>query len=121
VLNVELTIREVRGLAVVALGGELDLADTSAVASHLIAAAAACNSIVVDLSDLAFISCGGLGILLRTQKMTRALGGELLLVAPHGRVRAVLEVTGLIGVFSVYPTVRRALSVAAPARPRIAS
>jgi anti-sigma B factor antagonist len=117
----ELTIREASGLGVVALSGELDQSDTQAVASHLIAAAAACGSIVVDLSDLAFISYGGLGVLLRVQKMTRALGGELSLAQPRGRVLAVLEVTGLIGVFPVYPTVRQAVTAAAPALPLVAS
>jgi anti-sigma B factor antagonist len=114
-LGLELTIPEVSDPAVVVLHGELDLADIPAVTSHLIAAAAACGSIIVDLTGLAYISYSGLGILRRAQAMTRALGGELLLAAPQGQVRVVLEVSGLIGVISVYPTVQQALSGAAPA------
>jgi anti-sigma B factor antagonist len=114
-LSVELTIREGSDPAVVVLHGELDLADIPVAVSHLIAAAAACGSIIVDLTGLAYISYGGLGILGRAQAMTRALGGELLLAAPQGQVRGVLEVAGLTDVFPVYPTVQQALSGAAPA------
>ncbi len=106
--SLEMTIRKISGLAVVALCGELDIADIPDVVPHLIAAAAACGSIIVDLTDLAYISCGGLGVLVRIRKMTRALGGELLLVGPQPRVHLILEVTGLNAVFSVYPTVRQA-------------
>jgi anti-sigma B factor antagonist len=116
-LSVELTIREESDPAVVVLHGELDLADTPAVASHLIAAAAACGSVIVDLTGLTYISYGGLGILTRAQAMTRALGGELLLAAPQGQVRVFLEVTGLIGVFSVHASVQQALSGAVAALP----
>lgn len=106
--SVELTIRQMSGLAVVALCGELDVADIPEVAPHLIAAAAACGSIIVDLTGLAYISCGGLGVLVRVHKMTRALGGELLLAGPQPRVHVILEVTGLNAVFPVYPTVLQA-------------
>lgn len=113
--SVELTSREERGFAVVALGGELDLVDTEAVYSHLMAAALPRGSVIVDLTGLTFISCGGLGMLVRVQRVTRAIGGELVLVAPQGPARALLEVTGLIGAFSIYPTVHQALRGAAPA------
>jgi anti-sigma B factor antagonist len=116
-LSVELTICEVFDPAVVVLHGELDLADIPMVASHLIAAAAACGSIIVDLTGLAYISYEGLGMLGRAQTMTRALGGELSLAAPKGQVRVVLETTGLMNVFPVYPTVEHALRRAAPALP----
>jgi anti-anti-sigma factor len=114
---VELTIRKANDPAVVVLQGELDLADIPAVASHLIAAAAACGSVIVDLTGLAYISYAGLAVLGRAQAMTRALGGELLLAAPRGQVRVVLEVTGPTRGFSVYPTVQQALSGAQPALP----
>jgi anti-anti-sigma factor len=116
-LSVELTIREVNGPAVVVLHGEFDLADIPAVASYLIAAAAACGSVIVDLTGLAYISYGGLEVLRRAQTMTRTLGGELLLAGPQGQVRAFLEATGMIGVFSVCPAVQQAPSGAALALP----
>jgi anti-sigma B factor antagonist len=108
-LNVDLSIGDFDGQAVVALRGESNLADTSGVASHLIAAVAACGpSVIVDLAGLEGIDYSGLSVLLRIRKWTRQSGGDLPLAAPQQPVRQVLEATGLIDVFSVYPSVEEA-------------
>ena len=112
-LNVDLSIRDFDGQAVVALRGELSLADTPGVASHLIAAVAACGpSVIVDLAGLEGISYSGLSVLLRIRKWTRRSGGDLPLAGPQQPVRRILEATGLIDVFSVYPSVEAAASSA---------
>jgi anti-sigma B factor antagonist len=118
VLNVDLSIRELDGQAVVALRGELGLADAPSVASHLIAAVAACGAwVIVDLADLEGIGYTGLSVLLRVLKRTRRSGGDLSLAAPQQPVRRILEITGLIDVFSVYPSVKEAASSAGYAQP----
>ena len=107
--TVDLIIRDVDGQAVVALRGELSLADTPDVAAHLIAAVAAFGpSVIVDLAGLDGISYTGLSVLLRVRKWARRSGGDLPLAAPKQPVRQILEATGLIGVFSVYPSVQEA-------------
>ena len=117
-LNVDLSIRDFDGQAVVALRGELSLADTPSAASHLIAAVAACGPwVIVDLADLEGIGYSGLSVLLRVRKWTRRSGGDLPLAAPRQPVRRILETTGLIDVFSVYPSVEEAASSAGQAQP----
>src|ERR1035438_9299774 len=121
-LTVDLSIRDRDGLAVVALRGELNLADAPGVVSHLITAVAACGpSVIVDLAGLEGIGYSGLAVLLRMRKWTRASGGDLPLAAPQPPVRRMLEATGLINVFSVYPSVEAAASSAGHARPRAAA
>jgi anti-sigma B factor antagonist len=116
--NAELSIGSYGGHAVVALRGELDLADVPAVASHLMREVAVRGpSIVLDLAGLEFIDCCGLGALVRVLKWTRQGGGDMSLAAPQELVRRVLSVTGLIDVFSVYPTVEQAVSGTRLARP----
>ena len=108
-LSVDLSIRGSDGQAVVALHGQLSLADIPGVASHLIAAVAACGpSAIVDLAGLDGIGYSGLSMLLRVRKWTRRRGGDLSLAAPQQPVRHILEVTGLIDVISVYPSVEKA-------------
>ena len=108
-LSVELSIGDFDGQAVVALRGESNLADIPSVASHLIAAVAACGpSVIVDLAGLEGIGYSGLSVLLRIRKWTRQSGGDLPLAAPQQPVRQILEATGLIDVFSVYPSVEEA-------------
>jgi anti-sigma B factor antagonist len=118
VFNVDLSVGDFDGYAVVVLCGELDLFDTSDVESHLIAAVAAYGpSIIVDLAGLTFTDSCGLGVLARVLRWTRESGGDLSLAAPQQQVRRVLEITGLIDVFSVYPSVKQAVTGAKLARP----
>ena len=118
-LNVDLSIGDSGGQAVVALRGELNLADIPGVASCVIAAVAACGpSVIVDLADLEGIGYSGLSVLLRVRKWTRRSGGDLLLAAPRQPVRQILQATGLIDVFSVYPSVEQAASSARQAQAR---
>jgi anti-anti-sigma regulatory factor len=42
----------------------------------------------------------------------RQAGGDLLLAAPRGPVRRLLDLTGLIGVFSVYASLVQAVQTA---------
>ena len=117
-LNVDLSIGDVDGQAVVALRGESNLADIPSVASHLIAAVAACGpSVIVDLAGLEGIDYSGLSVLLRIRKWTRQSGGDLPLAAPQRPVRQILQATGLIDVFSVYPSVKEAANSLRQAQP----
>jgi anti-sigma B factor antagonist len=117
VLYVDLSIRDSDGQAVVTLRGELSLADTPGVASHLIAAVAACGpSVIVDMAGLDGIGYSGLSVLLRVRKWTRRNGGDLALAAPQQPVRQILEATGLIDVFSVHPSVEEAANSIRQAR-----
>jgi anti-sigma B factor antagonist len=117
--NVELSVAGHDGHAIVALYGELDLADAPAVASQLIAAVAACGpSIIVDLAGLDFIDCCGIGMLVRVLRRIRESGGDMSLAAPQQRVRRVLSLTGLIDVFSVHPSLEQAVIEHEAARPR---
>lgn len=107
--DIELSVREFSGQAIVALCGELDLASTPAVASHLLAALAACGpSVIVDLAGLDYICQSGLAMLVRVREWARENGGDLALAAPRAPVREVLKTTGLADVFSVYPSVEHA-------------
>ena len=120
--NVELSVGDFGGHAVVALRGEFDVADVPAVESHLIAVVAACGPLViVDMAALAFIDCCGLGVLVRVQKWIRASGGDMSLAAPPQHVRRILRLTGLPASSRCIPawhTPRAARSRPRPARPR---
>jgi anti-sigma B factor antagonist len=118
VLNVDLSIRDFDGQAVVALRGELNLADAPCLGSRLIAAVAACGpSVIVDLAGLEGIGYIGLSVLLRVRSWTRQSGGALVLAAPQQPVRRILEATGLIDVFAVYPSVKEVPGSVRQARP----
>ena len=120
--GVDLSTREGDGQVVVALRGQLDMAEAASVAVALAAVAASEPQIIVDLAALEFIDSSGVAALVRGRNLARRAGGELLLAAPQQQVLRVLTLTRLIDVFPVHATVdeaaRRSRLVAAlPALP----
>jgi anti-anti-sigma factor len=89
---------------VVVVRGELDaytLDRLSACLARVVPEAAG-RELVLDVRDLSLIDSLGLGLLMRTQQELEARGGgRMVLVAPTGAVRYVLEVTGVQDVFEI--------------------
>ena len=108
--NVGLIVSECSGCVIVALHGELDIADAADVAAALAAAAAGRTEIVVDLAGLTFIDCSGVRSL--AQARARHEGGVMLLAAPRRVVLRVIALTGLIDVGDVCATVEDAVDMA---------
>src|ERR1700726_2807811 len=100
-----LSTRSCDGYAVVALRGELDLADAAVVAAELTQIAAREPRIIVDLAGLEFIDSSGVAALARGRRLARHAGGDLLLAAPRHQVLRVLTLTRLIDVFPVHASV----------------
>jgi anti-sigma B factor antagonist len=111
------TTREYGGHVVAALHGELDVVDAASVMAVLAAAAARNPRIIVDLAALKYVDCSSLGGLGRVRAQARQAGGDLLLAAPRRSVRRLLDLTGLIGVFSVHASVDEAVRAAGGSRP----
>ena len=116
-ISVDLSTSECDGKAVVALRGELDMADAASVAAALAAVAARQPEIIVDLSLLEFIDSSGVAALARGRKLARHAGGDLLLAAPQQQVLRVLVLTRLIEVFSVQASVDEAAGNGRSSRP----
>jgi anti-sigma B factor antagonist len=106
--SADLSTRRFNGCAVVALRGELDLADAAAVTAALSAVAARDPVIVVDLAGLEFIDSSGVAALARGRTQARRAGGDLVLAAPQRKVMRVLAIIRLSEGFSVYATVKQA-------------
>jgi anti-sigma B factor antagonist len=111
--STDLSTRSCDGYAVVALRGELDLADAAVVAAELTAVAARePGIIVIDLAGLEFIDSSGVAALARGRRQARQAGGDLILAAPQRKVIRVLAIVRLAEAFSVYATVEEAAAEA---------
>jgi anti-anti-sigma factor len=106
--RINLSSRECDGRAVVALRGELDVADAASVAAAVNAVAVRARELIVDLAGLEFIDSSGLTALLLARKQARKAGGDLLLAGPQDQVLRVLAAIRLAGVFSVHASVGQA-------------
>jgi anti-sigma B factor antagonist len=92
------------------LGGTLDIATSPTLRAALLEAADRANhEIVVDLTQLEFLDSTGLGALIGAHKRATEHGGSVRLVAHEGQILRLLRITGLLDVFSVYPSVEAAL------------
>lgn len=99
------------GTVVVSVHGDLDLHTADELGDRLVGVAeGGASSVVVDLSDVAFVDSQGLGALLRG---TRRLGGgvgRFRLVVPEPQIRRVFEITALDRVFPLDETREQALA-----------
>jgi anti-sigma B factor antagonist len=115
-VSMDLSIRESDGQVVVALRGELDIADAASVAAALVAVAARAPEIIVDLAGLEFIDASGVAALVLARVQARRAGGDLLLAAPQDQVLRVLAVIHVAEVFSVHASVDEAAGSVARSR-----
>lgn len=99
------------GWAVLTADGEIDIATAPRLREQLIAMINdGANRIVVDLSGVDFIDSTGLGVLIGALKRVRTNEGDLALVCSEPRVLKIFEITGLLNVFAVHPSVDLAAS-----------
>jgi len=116
-VSMELVTRDRGGQFVVALRGELDVADVASVVTALTGLAGRERQVIVDLEGLEFIDSSGLYALVRSREHVRRAGGELVLAAPQQQVLRVLALTRLIEVFPVHACVKEAAGHAGGSRP----
>lgn len=89
-----------KGVGELDVRGELDLASgpllASSITEHL--ADAHCRSVRLNLSDVKFIDCAGLGALLQARVDAQAAGKEVVIERAGPRVREFLQRTGTVRV-----------------------
>jgi anti-sigma B factor antagonist len=97
--------RSTRGASeVVALAGELDMANAPLVSQALDELADAGRSVIVDLSELVFIDSSGIHAIVSPRPQL-----TLALVCPPGNIQRVFSVTKLDSVLPLYETLDEAL------------
>ncbi len=109
--DLSIHVRNEGGLQIFELSGSLDLATSPTVRASLIEASEHGNhTLVVDLTKLEFLDSTGLGALIGAQRRAKEFNGDVRLVAAEGQILRLLRITGLLKVFSVYPTLVDALN-----------
>jgi anti-sigma B factor antagonist len=95
--------------SVLAIKGEIDVSTAPELRDRLLAVAqTGGETVIVDLSEVTFLDSTALGVLVSGLKRFRAEGGDLRLVVTGRSVAKVLEITGLVDVFSIFDSVEAA-------------
>ncbi|GAC1501500.1 MAG: anti-sigma factor antagonist BldG [Vulcanimicrobiaceae bacterium] len=109
-LSIDIKTENEAGAVVFTLHGTLDLATSPmARAAFLEAANDGRHEIIVDLSRVEFLDSTGLGALIGGHRRAAESGGGMRLVVNDGPISRLLNITGLMRVLEVYPSVSCAL------------
>jgi len=68
------------------------------------------KKVVIDASDLDYISSAGLRVILTTAKKAKAAGGGLTIANARNNVKEVLAVSGFDGIFGLHDSVAQAIA-----------
>ncbi len=95
---------------VVHVDGDLDVYTAPRLKEALDEARTGEGSLVLDLSEVKFMDSTALGVLVGAQQTSQSNGGDLRLVVSDPSLLKIFHITGLDGVFSIYPQLEDALS-----------
>jgi anti-sigma B factor antagonist len=102
-MRLSLRFQIYRGIPVLGVAGDLDLATASSLRDACLALVSFGHHVlVVDLQSVALLDSFALDILVGALNRARALGGDLRLICNQGHIRRMLTVTGLDQLFTIY-------------------
>ena len=106
----QISTRTSNDVHIVAISGSLDSATSPEAQKSLDGVLAGAKKVVLDVSNLDYISSAGLRVLLGVAKKLRASGGALRLFGLNQSVKEVFEISGFSTILSVYPSEAEALA-----------
>ncbi|MFN2560746.1 MAG: STAS domain-containing protein [Jatrophihabitans sp.] len=96
---------------IVAVSGEVDVYSAPALKDNITEILqSGVTTLIVDLSAVAFLDSTGLGALVEARAATSDAGGSMPLVCSQERILKLFTITGLDGVFTIYPSIGDAVA-----------
>jgi len=91
------------GIRLIKLIGRLDMAGTNLIDKQFVQYCAGDNAFVlVDLSEVNYLSSIGIPMLITTAKGVAKRGGRMALLDPQANVKSVLDITGVSNMIRIY-------------------
>jgi anti-sigma B factor antagonist len=101
-MDLKLAVQDHGDHAMIKVGGEVDLATSPQLQAVLVDLVdRGLHQLTIDLEQVSFLDCAGIGMLVDARRRVQEHGGSLKLVRPAPLVRRVLEVTGMTAVFPI--------------------
>jgi anti-sigma B factor antagonist len=112
-MNLQLSTRILENeTAVIEVAGELESANCDDLREEILGQVNAARShLVIDLREVTFIDSTGLGVLVGGLKKMRESNGRFSLVCAQPRILRILEISGLVRVFSVHANAEEAMGI----------
>jgi len=100
----------VTALPAIKLAAEIDVTNSDQVYADLTAACVpGVHAVIADMSETTFCDSSGVRALVRAHKVAADLGIELSFAVTGEAVLRILELSGLIGILRIYPSVSAAV------------
>jgi anti-sigma B factor antagonist len=101
----KLATSEAGPVLVVTLAGSLDSRSSPAVQEQILALLKGDDRILLDLTDVSFVSSAGLRTMLLLYRQAQCLSSSVALVGLSDELHTVLSATGFLGFFLVAPDI----------------
>jgi anti-sigma B factor antagonist len=109
-MNLSINTDRLDGIAVVHVGGDLDVYTVPRLKEALEGAADSGENLILDLSQVHFIDSTALSVLVTAYQQSQCAGGSFRLVVDDPYLLKILCITGFDGLFPIYSQVNEAVS-----------
>ncbi len=106
----EINIKEIDVVTVVILAGEIDAKTAPKIQQQVLPLTEPGNKILIDLSNVPYMSSAGLRMLLSLYRQTTAKNVKLALVGLSEEIEDTMSVTGFLDFFTTYKTFESGLT-----------
>ena len=108
--HLQLVVDNSQGTMVMAAAGDIDLCTAPLIGRQVLRVLdGGTKDIVIDLRGVEFLDSIGISVLVGAWRRARSRAADVRLVCPAGRIRTVLDITGLNRVMTVHETLEGAL------------
>jgi anti-sigma B factor antagonist len=106
-------IRPINDVMVAALAGNIDSRTAPLIQDQLIALAEPGSKVVLEMSQVVYMSSAGLRVLLMLFRQLDSNGGRIILAGLREEIRDIMAITGFLELFSVSDTLDEAVAALA--------
>ena len=104
-MDLKLAVQDHGDHATIQVAGEVDLATSPQLQAVLVDLVdRGFHQLIVDLEQVSFLDCAGIGMLVDARRRVQEHGGSLKLVRPRPSVQRVLALTGMTTLFPIDPS-----------------
>ncbi len=98
------------GSSVFNLGGRIDASNSSQIHERIMDEIEnGCKSMIIDFSQVSYISSAGLRILIYASKAMVKESGSFYICSINKNIEKIFQISGLTGLFDIYPDVQSCL------------
>lgn len=106
----KVTVQETEAAVIAAIEGSIDSKTAPDLQQSILPVINDRNKMILDLTEVTFVSSAGLRVLLMVYRQLKAKDGKVFLVGVSEEIKDVMFMTGFISFFEITPTLQEALA-----------